>query len=150
MKVVVRLAIVLATFLLVANMAPAAFAACDEEYCYAITSTDQNNIITTDTWDVCLNNTGTGSLYSFNADFSYSLFLFGGSPGTVNTAGVPALGGHPGWTTWVASGPTASGFLQPMPPGGGGLIISGEGQQGGTRYTIQGTRVSMSNCALPD
>ena len=146
MKVVVRLAIVLATFLLVANMAPAAFAACEQEYCYEITSTDQNGNTMSDTWDVCLGDDGTGTLFSYNATTTYSLYLFGGAPGTVNTAGLPALGGHPGWTTWVASGPSASGFLQPMPPGGGGLIISGEGQQGGTRYTINGTRVSMSNC----
>lgn len=141
MKIVARFAIVLATLLLVTSTAFAF--TCDEEYCYEITSSN----MLTDTWYVCLGDTGTGDLYDYLLGVHYSLYLFGGGPGTFNTTGTPALGGHPGWTMWVATGPgPTSGFVQPMPPGGGGLIISGEGERNGTKFTIIGRKVDMSNC----
>ena len=61
MKVVVRLAILVAALLLVTNMAFA------KSYvikiiCYDILATDENGNTNSDFWEVCLNNDGTGSL----------------------------------------------------------------------------------------
>jgi len=142
MKIAARLAIIIATLLLVSSTAFAI--ACDEEYCYQITSS--NALI--DYWAVCLNDSGTGSLYDYLLQTSYTLYLFGGGPGWFNTDGGPfPLAGHPAWTIWVAYGPgPTSGFVQPMPPGAGGSIISGEGERNGTKFTIIGTKVALSNC----
>jgi hypothetical protein len=138
MKVVVRLAILVAALLLVTNMA---FAQCDQFICYDIVATDQNDDTNTDEWEVCLNNNGTGSLYSDEADTDYNLYLFGGGPGWFNTSGSPAIGGNPRWTTWIARGINESGFLQPI---GDGYMLTGEGLhegEGTSRYTVQGIKV---------
>ena len=73
MKVAVRLAILVATLLLVTNMA---FAQCDQEVCYDIVATFENGYIDTDYWDVCLDDEGTGMLHSDNTGNTYrSLFI---------------------------------------------------------------------------
>jgi hypothetical protein len=136
MKVAVRLAIVVATLLLVTNMA---FAGCDNLICYDIIATDEYGNTNSDFWEVCLYDDGTGSLYSNNAETSYNLYLFGGGPGWFNTSGSPAIGGNPRWTTWIARGESEAGFLQPI---GDGNMITGEGVRiENTRYTVKGMKV---------
>jgi len=142
MKVAVRLAILAATLLCVTNMA---FAQCtpDQLICYDIVATFENGNTDDDFWEVCLEDVGTGSLYSFNASTTYSLYLFGGGPGWFNTSGDPAIGGNPRYTTWIAWGANEAGFLQPIGDGVGvpGYLLTGEGQSHGNRYTIQGKKV---------
>jgi hypothetical protein len=142
MKVVVRLAILVAALLLVTNMA---FAKCDNLICYDIVATDEYGNTNSDLWEVCLNNTGTGSLCSDNAETCYQLYLFGGGPGWFNTSGYPGfVNGNPKWATWIAHGEYESGFLQPIGEGGGGGdLLTGEGVHigGSTRYTVQGKKV---------
>jgi hypothetical protein len=136
MKVAGRLAILVAALLLVTNMAFAP--ECYQPLCYDIVATYENGNTNTDYWDVCLNNGSTGTLYSENADTTYSLYLFGGGPGWFNTSGSPAIGGNPQWTTWIARGEYESGFLQPL---GDGYMLTGEGESYGYRYTVQGMKV---------
>jgi hypothetical protein len=113
------------------------------EICYNITATDQNGNTATDFWNICLNNDGTGYQDSDN-DGLTDLYLFGGGPGWFNTSGSPAFGGKPFWTTWIAHGTNKSGFLQPI---GEGLMLTGEGHDGATRWTIIGMRVK---CDTPE
>jgi len=145
MKIMVRLAILVATLLLVTNMA---FAQCDQEACYEIVATFENGNTDSDYWEVCLDDKGTGMLHSENTGDTYDLYLFGGGPGWFNTSGDPAIGGNPGYTTWVAWGEYESGFLQPIGDGVGtpGYLLTGEGQSHGNRYTIAGKKVP---CFLP-
>jgi hypothetical protein len=136
MKVLMRLAIVLAILLLVTNMA---FAQCDQDYCYSITATDEYGNTDTDLWEVCLNNNGIGELCSMKLQNCLSLYLFGGGSGWFNTSGDPAFGGKPNWSAWVAGGINGSGLLQPI---GEGLLLTGEGVSSNeTRYTVQGMKV---------
>jgi hypothetical protein len=112
---------------------------CDLTLCYEIVATDQNGNTQDDTWEVCLNNNGHGSLFSFNAAASYELYLFGGGPGWFNTNGYPGfVNGDPKWATWIARGINESGFLQPI---GDGYLLTGEGVHNGNKYTVQGKRV---------
>ena len=139
MKVVVRLAILVAALLLVTNMA---FAGCDNKpICYDIIATDQYGVTNSDFWEVCLEDDGNGYLHSHNADTTYGLYLFGGGPGWFNTSGYPGfVNGKPIWATWIARGEYESGFLQPMGEGGGDLL-TGEGVRETTRYTVLGKKV---------
>jgi hypothetical protein len=140
MKVILRLTILVAALLLVTNMAFAQIIVCINPICYDIIATDVTGNTNTDYWIVCLNNNGTGSLYSNNTLTHYNLYLFGGGPGWSNTSGDPAFGGKPNWSIWIAngSGPTESGFIQPI---GEGLLLTGAGESNGNRYTVQGKRV---------
>jgi cysteine-rich repeat protein len=107
--------------------------------CYDIIATDENSTTNIDYWAVCLDNGGTGTLHSDNAQNTYNLYLFGGGPGWFNTSGDPAVAGNPGWTTWIAHGANESGFLQPI---GDGYLLTGVGAHtGNTRYTVQGKKV---------
>jgi hypothetical protein len=136
MKVVLRLAILVAALLLVSNASYAAICL-GTEICYNITATDQNGNTVTDFWNICLRNDGTGYQDSDN-DGLTDLYLFGGGPGWFNTSGAPAFGGNPNWSSWIALGTNRSGFLQPI---GDGYMLTGEGHDGATRWTIIGTRV---------
>jgi hypothetical protein len=142
MKVVVRLAIVVAALLLVTNMSFARIV-CDQTICYDIVETAENGDTNSDFWVACLNNDGTGSLYSNSAQASYDLYLFGGGPGWFNTSGSPAFGGNSFWTTWILGGPTESAFLQPI---GEGWMITAEGVRFGFRWTAKGTKVPCPSC----
>jgi hypothetical protein len=113
-------------------------ARCAQELCYQITATDENGATNSDLWAVCLGSGGTGFLQSDNANTNYNLALFGGGPGWFNTSGSPAIGGKPGWTTWIARGTYETGFLQPI---GDGYMLTGEGERNGTRYTVEGKQV---------
>jgi hypothetical protein len=144
MKAVMRLAIVLATLLVVSHVAFAqtqcdSIGSCDTELCYDVTITDQNGTTYHDTWFVCLQNDGTGELSSDN-DGCFTLYQFGGGPGWFNTAGNPMFGGNPFWTSWIADNMYGrSGYLQPQ--GAGGLLLTGEGHDGSTRYTVSGKKI---------
>ena len=123
---------------------------CDIQLCYNIVATDENGNTNSDSWQVCLNDDGTGSLCSDNAGTCYQLYLFGGGPGWFNTSGYPGfVNGKPKWATWIAHGTNESGFLQPIGEGGGGGdLLTGEGVHiGNTRYTVQGKKVP---CLIPD
>jgi hypothetical protein len=148
MKTVVRLTLVVATLLVVSNVA---LAQCtnEQEFCYAITATDEYGNTYTDTWWVGLCNEGYGELCSEN-NGCFDLYLFGGGPGWFNTAGNPMFGGNPFWTTWIANNMYGgeAGYLQPQ--GTGGLLLTGEGHTYGTRYTVKGMKISLSNCAAID
>lgn len=141
MKIVLRLAILFAALLLIANMALAKV--CDEEICYNVTENDEYGFTNNDFWRVCLNNNGTGELCSLSAEDCYALYLFGGGSGWFNTSGAPGLiNGNPTWTTWILHGTSESAFLQPI--GGGtskGDMITAEGVHDGTRYTALGIKV---------
>jgi hypothetical protein len=139
MKVAVRLAILVAALLLVTNMA---FAGCIPTSCYDIVTTDEYGNTSSDLWQGCFSNDGTGSGYSVNEDYYVDLYLFGGGPGWFNTSGDPAIGGNPRWSTWIVNSSDVSGFLQPI---GDGYMLTGEGVENGTRYTVKGTMVP---CAL--
>jgi hypothetical protein len=135
MKLFVRLAILVAALLLVANMA---LAFCDKPICYDIVATEQNGDTYNDYWEVCLYDEGTGDLCSDNAG-CYSLYLFGGGPGWFNTSGYPGfVNGNPNWTNWILHGTTESAFLQPI---GEGWLLTAEGVHDGNRYTAQGKKV---------
>lgn len=99
MKVLVRLAILVATLLFVTNMTFAA-PPCDEEVCYHITLTEESGASHDWTWEACLYDDGTGVL-----DHSMPLSLFGGSP---LWSGFDA---HPKWTTWIVYSPTLNGHI---------------------------------------
>jgi hypothetical protein len=140
MKLFVKLGILVAALLLVANMA---LAFCDKPICYDIVATEQNGDTHSDYWAVCLYDDGTGYFHSVNANNNYNLYLFGGGPGWFNTSGYPGfVNGNPKWATWIAHGENESGFLQPIGEGGGGGdLLTGEGVRETTRYTIQGKKV---------
>jgi hypothetical protein len=142
MKIVVRLAVVVVTLLMVSNFVLAQ--PCDQEFCYEITTTNQNGTKYPWTMYVCLYNDGTG--YACADSDCGELSLFGGGPGWPNTTGAPQFGANPNWTTWLfrADGGDNIGFLQPM--GAGGVLITGEGSFPGLRYTIKGQKVPLSNC----
>jgi hypothetical protein len=140
MKVLVRLAILVAALLMVSNMA---FAQCDQQLCYDIVTTDEYGNTIPDLWQGCFDNDGTGQGHSVNENYDVDLYLFGGGPGWFNTSGDPAIGGNPRYTTWIIQSDDVSGYLQPI---GDGYMLTGEGVQNGTRYTVQGWRVP---CAVP-
>jgi hypothetical protein len=141
MKVMVRLAMLVAALLLVVNIADA----CNfgPDICYDATVTDENGNTYYDHYTVCIYGNGQGSLFSQLAGMSYALYMFGGGPGWFNTSGDPAFGGKPRYTTWIARVTDESGFLQPIGDGVGadGYMLTGEGESGGTRYTVLGMRV---------
>jgi hypothetical protein len=144
MKVILRLAILVAAFLLVTNIA---FAQCDiDVLCYEIIATPEIGYGDPDgdVWEVCLNFDGKGNGYSRKYDYSVDLYLFGGGPGWFNTGGIPTIGGNPIWSTWILHGEDESGFLQPI---GDAYMLTGEGEREGTRYTVQGKRVPCMQAA---
>ena len=134
MKTVVSLAILIAALLLVTNMvfASDSLVCSGQLLCYDITSIDQNGNTDSDFWEVCLNNDGTGILDSDN-DGTYTLYLFGAGPGTLDTTG-GLLATHL-WSTWVAQQGSNDGVIQAMPPAPAAYTITGAGQVGGTTDT---------------
>lgn len=142
MKVLVRLAILVAALLLVTNLAFANGCPIEEKLCYDIIGTDENDNTNSDSWEVCLYDDGTGLLYSDKTGL-YNLYLFGGGPGWFNTNGYPGfVNGDPKWATWIAHAENDSGFLQPIGEGGSkGDLLVGEGVRDGIRYTVQGRKV---------
>jgi hypothetical protein len=144
MKVVVRLAILVAALLLVTNMAFAG-SICDQQLCYDVTYTnDQGNVVWEDTMWVCLSDDGYGELYLYDDNYSCNLYLFGGGPGWFNASGAPAFGGKPKWSTWLGICPYYIAYsLQPI---GEGYLLTGVEEYENSRYTVTGMQVPMSNC----
>ena len=145
MKAAVRLAILVAALLLVANMAFAA-PACDQELCYDVTFTDDAGIAVWE--DLCGYVSGTMvpvRTYQYLTDFDCDLYLFGGGPGWFNATGAPAIGGNPNWSTWlgIKCSIDAAYSLQPI---GDGYLLTGVEEFMDDRYAITGKQVPMSNC----
>jgi hypothetical protein len=144
MKLVVRLAIVVAALLLVTNMA---FAKCDQELCYNITYTEEDTgYVYEDTLSICLSSNGFGFLYSYLDQWGCDMYLFGGGPGWFNTSGSPAFGGNPSWSQWLAVCSDAPGGVYSLQPIGEGYYLTGVEEYDQTRYTVKGQKVSLSNC----
>jgi hypothetical protein len=130
MKVVVRLAILVAALLLVANM-PFAAPPCDERVCYNVSVTYQDGTSHGEFWSVCLNDNGTGSL-----DGLISMYLFGGGPFGFS------FDAHPRWTKWVIhnADPLIIGDIWTDVFGS---FLAGEGYAGATvnnRWTVNGIK----------
>jgi hypothetical protein len=143
MKGVVRLAIVVATLLVVGNTAFAG--TCAQKLCYDVTFQFDGgyaNCIA----DFCLNEDGTGSSCLYNGeslcDGCITLGLFGGGPGWYNYDGDPNFGGKPMWTTWICVDCIGGGtFFQPI---GEGYLLTGVSSDtaGTSRSTITGKRIT--------
>lgn len=144
MKVMLRLAILVASLLLVANLALAA--PCDQERCYNVTSTDQNDNPWSGTWRVCLYNEGTGLLKDSGAQ--YILRLFGGGPGWFNTSGAPGFAnGGPMFNAWILHSADISYYIQPL-EGGELLSAIGIGANGAFWLSTTAIKVPLSSCSV--
>jgi hypothetical protein len=147
MKLFVRLAILFAALLLVANMA---LAFCENPVCYEIIATDENGITSSDYYRVCLYDDGTGAACSDIVQLCYDLYLFGGGPGWFNTSGGPGFAnGDPNYTSWIIRGEYQSGFVQPIGEGSSkGDLLTGEGVAYGIRFSLQGRKVPCNVDAI--
>jgi hypothetical protein len=145
MKIVVRLAIVVAALLLVSNMAftPGAYGApttCtgDQMFCYAVTETADVASPAHPTYKFCLNDNGTGTLCSLGS-VCFPLIMFGGGPSWFNFEGDPASSGKPNWSALMVYSNTPpynfAGYYQPLGPN---LMLSGLEDWGGTRVIVTG------------
>jgi hypothetical protein len=125
MKVVLRLAIVVAVLSMVSNVAFALPTPCtgDQEVCYNVNRTNPdgstNNL---GTYKFCLNDDGTGNLCVIGAICADYLKVFGGGTGWYNFAGDPPIGGNPNWSVWVAHTNTITSIFQPI---GEGYLLTG-------------------------
>jgi len=142
MKVVMRLAIVIAALLMISHVAFAAPNNCtgDVEVCYNVTFTYTNGPPDHDTYKFCLNNDGTGDLCVPN-DFCVDyLKVFGGGLGWFNFGGDPQFGGNPNWSIWVANVSVSgwSGIFQPI---GEGWLLTGVETNPVSRYIVNGIKV---------
>jgi hypothetical protein len=148
MKVLVRLSIVVASLLLVNNMAFAQTTSCDQQLCYDIYATKTDGSVEHEGfWYFCLYNNGTGQLR--DDDSAMNLYLFGGGPGWFNSSGTPGYSnGNPKWSSWIVSGKDVSGYLQPIGEGGGpeGGLLNGILYDEGDRDVINGIKVPLSKC----
>jgi hypothetical protein len=127
MKVMFRLAILVAALLLVTNIAFAA-PICDEHVCYNVLFTAENGSSHTEGWDVCLNHDGTGTLNTVTP-----LALFGDGP---IWCGFDA---HPKWTKWIMHSPAISGEISTDIFG---VSLWGEGYitAANSRFIVQGLK----------
>ena len=144
MKVMVRLAILVAALLLVNNLAFAA--PCDQEFCYDVASTDQNGIPLAGTWRVCLYDDGRGFLKDSGSQ--YILRLFGGGPGWFNTNGSPGFtNGDPKFTEWVLHSSAISYYIHPL-EGGALLSAIGIGGNGSVWFSTTAVQVPLASCSV--
>ena len=128
MKVLVKLAMLVTTLLLIANISFAS--SCDEQVCYAATVTYEDGTPYDNFWKFCLNDNGTGDM---NA--SVPLHLFGDSPLW------SGFDKHPRWTTWILRNPDVSAHFWTDIYG---MFLNGEGYTGGslnTRWKATGIKV---------
>jgi hypothetical protein len=142
MKVVVRLAILVAALLLVANMS---YAGCSgQELCYNITYHIQGDGTANCTANACLNADGSGWLClrdgEDSCDGCVDLALFGGGTGWFNTSGDPQSSGKPRWTTWLSIDSSGSSLIQPME---GGQMLTGvtSDSTGAIKTTVTGIQI---------
>jgi hypothetical protein len=139
MKVVVRLAVVVAALLLVSNVAFAVPCAGDEDLCYNVTVTQDGGSTITDTLRVCLDDDGIGTI-CVGSDGCGPVYEWGGGPSWFNFSGSPAFGGNPLWNAWI--GDVMGGVAYIQPQGAGKNLLTGIGRAGGVRYLISGTKIS--------
>jgi len=129
MKVIWRLAIVLASLLLVNNLVFAG-APCT---CYDVVVTHENGTPYNDSWEICTDEVDMdGELWSEEADKSYGLHVFGGGPSTASFDMTPS------WTSWVVSGDDTSGHMWTTCDG---VVIYAQGHNEGIRYIAKGSKV---------
>ena len=146
MKFILKLAIVIASLLFIANVALAnGVVPCT---CYEVTITPEEGPAFSDLWEICVFEGGTeGVLCSDAAEDCYDLALFGGGPNT------PSFDMVPLWTTALIIGDGIeedviginriedggrNGYIWTS---GGGLYVYGVGQDDGNRYTAKGRKV---------
>ena len=131
MRVIWRLAIVLASLLLVNNLVFAQAAPCT---CYDVLVTHENSDTFTDSWEICTDEVEmVGKLWSEEADNTYSLQVFGGGPST------PSFDITPSWTSWVIGGyDGTSGYMWTTCDG---IFIFAQGHNEGIRYIAKGSKV---------
>ena len=134
MKLFIRLAILVATFLLITNMAFAI--TCDEEVCYNSTSIFSNGSTSSAAIWVCLNDDATGAMLPIGVGPVpvIPLALFGGGPHWFD------FDAHPKWTTWILSPDVlpVSGYIWLTE---GGYYFNGEGISSGARWIMKGVKV---------
>lgn len=128
MKVMMTIAMFVATLLLATHMA-FAIVSCDQEVCYDVTQTYEGGPTSDMTWQVCLNDDGTG-----NIDGNIPLALFGGS--LIGTG----FDAQPNWTTWIMLSPNDSGHIWTDIFG---VFLNGEGYLivQSKRWTVTGVKV---------
>jgi hypothetical protein len=153
MKVMVKLAILVAVMLMVSNGAFAVTpTTCtgDQVVCYKVNITydvgkNLNNII----YQFCLNDDGTGAL-CWPGDECASYFkVFGGGTGWFNFDGAPQSNGNPNWSIWVANNINGwAGIYQPI---GEGYLLTGVQTYGPTtnRAIVNGVKVQCPSPPSP-
>ena len=134
MKVFLKLAIVIASLLFVANVALATeVVPCT---CYEVTITPEEGTAFGDFWEICVFEGVEGILCSDAAEDCYGLALFGGGPNT------PSFDMVPLWMTAVIDASiddsNRTGYIWTT---GGSLYINGVGQENGYRYIAKGRQV---------
>jgi hypothetical protein len=143
MKVVVRLAVIVAALLVISNLAFAGATTCtgDQVVCYNITGTYPDGAtFGPTTYKFCLNDDGTGNLCTGGGCYDY-LKAFGGGTGWYNFDGAPQFGGNPNWSVWVVNYSLAgfSGIYQPI---GEGYLLTGVETPGPTfRAIVNGIKI---------
>jgi|WetSurSiteA1Bulk_404760.scaffolds.fasta_scaffold21377_1 hypothetical protein len=150
MKVVVRLAVIVAALLMVSNVAFAvAPTDCtgDQVVCYNVILTYIDSSPGNLTYKFCLNDDGTGNLCTIGDGCAQYLKVFGGGTGWFNFDGAPQYGGNPNWSLWIANGIGFSGMYQPI---GEGYLLSGvETTYAGRGDIVNGTKVKCPNPPSP-
>ena len=104
MKVMVRLAVVVATLLLVGSVAFAATTCTgDQVVCYDLTWTYADGLVDSRIYMFCLNSDGTGNFCIPAFGCADYLKVFGGGAGWFNFGGDPQFGGKANWSIWLGS-----------------------------------------------
>lgn len=126
MKVMIRLAIIIAALLMVSNVAFADPTNCtgDQVVCYNCNATSAGGQTSYDfPTKFCLNDDGTGNVCAIGISCADYLKLFGGGTGWYNFEGDPPIGGNPNWSLWGAYWSTGgSAIYQPF---GDGYLVTG-------------------------
>jgi len=130
MKVLVKLAMLVATLLLVANISFAA--SCDEQVCYAVTVTYQDDTSHGELWNVCLNDNATGNISGL------PIYLFGDGPLW------SSFDKNTRWTKWIINMPAPALVVGDIWTDIYGMFLNGEGYAGATinmRWKVTGMKV---------
>jgi hypothetical protein len=144
MKVLVRLAVVVAILLMVSNVAVAGSSTCtgDQVVCYKVTiSYDTGSTLNNIIYGFCLNDDGTGAFCQWGDECASYFKAFGGGTGWYNFDGAPQHGENPNWSLWVANNVNGwAGIYQPI---GEGNLLTGVQTYGPTtnRAIVNGIRI---------
>jgi hypothetical protein len=137
MKVLMRVMILFAAVLLAGNMAFAN--GCDREVCYEVEASSEGVLGYNDFWFVCLNDNGTGYLYSERSYEEYDLYLFS-QPAFYSTE-KPGWG----WGSWILVGEENGLRIDHVWTQALGLYLQGASVESGTRWTMNGKQVPCFN-----